>query len=146
MMPAAFQIIACVPMCVYACLSAYLCYILQHEWQYFAFGYGSCIKCNDVMFISSQYKQFKAEIPDWNSANKINLSLLILFVGYKRKKWNSMFAIFFFTCEMHALEDLLGYPLIFLLCPFYLQYIITWQYYVLKPKSEFFHPPVSFWK
>lgn len=62
---------------------------------FFAFGYGSCIKLNDVMLISSQYKQFKVANPDWSSANKIDLSLLVLFVGRERKKWNSTFGIFF---------------------------------------------------
>ena len=101
---------------------------------FMAFGYSSCIEPNEVMLISSQYKQFKAANPNWKSANKKDLSLLFLFMGYEEKNQILCWFFFCFTGALHTLPDLYGYPPVFLLSPFYLQYIfIMWQCPFLKP-------------
>lgn len=67
MMPAGLQMIGCVPMCVsermHVCQLIIAIYCSIND-TFFAFGYGSCPKVNDVLLISSHYKQFKAANPD----------------------------------------------------------------------------------
>lgn len=50
-------------LCVSETILSLLCIAVSMA-LFFAFGYSSCIKLNDVMLISSQSKQFKATNPD----------------------------------------------------------------------------------